>query len=89
MRCGVNSVRARSFWTSRRAPGPDAGSIFQMVTPRALPEGLPLVVSGRAVNLLAKPIPNVSTAADFSSVMATMRELGVAGTIPQELQQRA
>src|SRR5947199_1133383 len=55
----------------------------------ALPEALPLIVSGRAVNLLAKPIPNVSTAADFSSVMATMRELGVAGTIPQELQQRA
>ncbi len=55
----------------------------------ALPEGLPLVVSGRAVNLLAKPIVNVRTAADFSSVMATMRELGVAGAIPQELQQRA
>jgi MerR family transcriptional regulator, light-induced transcriptional regulator len=55
----------------------------------ALPEGLPLVVSGRAVNLLAKPIANVRTAADFSSVMATMRELGVVGTIPQELQQRA
>jgi DNA-binding transcriptional MerR regulator len=55
----------------------------------ALPEGLPLVVSGRAVNLLAKPIANVCTAADFSSVMATMRELGVAGTIPQEVQQRA
>ena len=55
----------------------------------SLPEELPLVVSGRAVNLLAKPIVNVRTAADFSSVMATMRELGVAGTIPQELQQRA
>ncbi len=55
----------------------------------ALPEGLPLVVSGRAVNLLAKPIVNVRTAADFSSVMATMRELGVAGAIPQEVQQRA
>jgi len=55
----------------------------------ALPEGLPLVVSGRAVNLLAKQIVNVRTAADFSSVMATIRELGVAGTIPQEVQQRA
>jgi DNA-binding transcriptional MerR regulator len=55
----------------------------------ALPEGLPLVVSGRAVNLLAKPITNVRTAADFSSVMATMRELGVVGSVPQELQQRA
>jgi hypothetical protein len=48
------------------------------------------VVSGRAVNLLAKPIPNVRTAADFSSVMATMRELGVMPTVPQEVpQQRA
>ena len=55
----------------------------------ALPEDLPLVVSGRAVNLLAKPIPNVRTAADFSSVMATVRELGVVSTAPQELQQRA
>src|SRR5215468_4107670 len=43
-----------------------------------LPEELPLVVSGRAVNLLAKPIANVRTAADFSSVMSTMRQLGVA-----------
>src|SRR5215813_736234 len=42
-----------------------------------LPAELPLVVSGRAVNLLAKPIANVRTAADFSSVMGTMRQLGV------------
>src|SRR6266699_1390562 len=42
-----------------------------------LPEDLPLIVSGRAVNLLAKPIVNVRTAADFSSVMAAMREQGV------------
>jgi MerR family transcriptional regulator, light-induced transcriptional regulator len=42
-----------------------------------LPDELPLIVSGRAVNLLAKPIANVQTAADFSSVMATMGELGV------------
>src|SRR5437667_4387610 len=56
----------------------------------ALPEDMPLVVSGRAVNLLAKPIPNVRTAADFSSVMATMRELGVMPSVPQEVpQQRA
>ena len=55
----------------------------------ALPEGLPLIVSGRAVNLLAKPIANVRTAADFSSVMSAVRELGVVGTPPQELQQRA
>jgi DNA-binding transcriptional MerR regulator len=43
-----------------------------------LPTHLPLIVSGRAVNLLAKPIASVRTAADFSSVMATMRELGAA-----------
>ena len=43
----------------------------------ALPENLPLIVSGRAVNLLAKPIANVHTAADFSSIMATMRKQGV------------
>src|SRR5215813_3399544 len=55
----------------------------------ALPEGLPLIVSGRAVNLLAKPIANVRTAADFSSVMSAVRELGVESTPPQELQQRA
>lgn len=42
-----------------------------------LPPGLPLIVSGRAVNLLAKPIPDVRTAADFSSVIGGMRELGV------------
>ncbi len=30
-----------------------------------LPENVPVVVSGRAVNLLAKPIPGVYTAADF------------------------
>ena len=43
---------------------------------------MPLVVSGRAVNLLAKPIPNVRTAADFSSVMAIMRELNVVPATP-------
>ena len=42
-----------------------------------LPSGMPLIVSGRAVNLLAKPIADVRTAADFSTIMATMRELGV------------
>jgi DNA-binding transcriptional MerR regulator len=55
----------------------------------ALPEDLPLVVSGRAVNLLAKPIANVRTAADFSSVMAAMRELDVVASVPQEISQRA
>lgn len=56
----------------------------------ALPEELPLVVSGRAVNLLAKPIPDVRTAADFSSVMTAMRELGAVGAAAsQEMPQRA
>ena len=55
----------------------------------ALPDDMPLVVSGRAVNLLAKPIPNVRTAADFSSVMATMRELNVVPATPVGVQQRA
>src|SRR6266496_2480312 len=54
-----------------------------------LPEDLPLIVSGRAVNLLAKPIANVRTAADFSSVMATMRELAVVAGNGAELPQRA
>jgi DNA-binding transcriptional MerR regulator len=49
----------------------------------ALPEDLPLVVSGRAVNLLAKPIADVRTAADFSSVMVAMRELGAVGGVAQ------
>jgi len=48
----------------------------------SLPDTLPLIVSGRAVNLLAKPIVNVRTAADFSSIMATMRELGVMPQTP-------
>jgi hypothetical protein len=51
----------------------------------ALPPGLPCVVSGRAVNLLAKPIASVRTAADFSSVMNTMRELGVLPSTPMSL----
>jgi len=51
----------------------------------ALPSDLPCVVSGRAVNLLAKPIPSVRTAADFSSVMSTTRELGVLPLSPMTL----
>lgn len=47
-----------------------------------LPHGMPLIVSGRAVNLLAKAIPDVRTAADFSSIMASMRELSVTSTGP-------
>jgi MerR family transcriptional regulator, light-induced transcriptional regulator len=42
-----------------------------------LPDKLPLVVSGRAVNLLAKPIPGVYTAADFGLILAIMRDLQV------------
>ena len=38
---------------------------------------MPLIVSGRAVNLLAKPIDNVQVAADFNSVMATLRARGL------------
>src|SRR3954452_17919798 len=45
-----------------------------------LPHGMPLIVSGRAVNLLAKAIADVRTAADFSSIMSSMRELGVLPT---------
>jgi len=46
----------------------------------ALPADLPLIVSGRAVNLLAKPIENVQAAADFSSVLAKMRSAGIAAS---------
>jgi len=49
----------------------------------ALQAELPLVVSGRAVNLLAKPIADVRTAADFSSVMVAMRELCAVGAVAQ------
>ena len=51
----------------------------------ALPPEVPLVVSGRAVNLLAKPIADAHTAADFSSVMAKMRTLGVMPAVPVSL----
>jgi hypothetical protein len=51
----------------------------------ALPPEVPLVVSGRAVNLLAKPIADAHTAADFSSVMAKMRTLGVLPAVPVSL----
>ncbi|MCC6869489.1 MAG: MerR family transcriptional regulator [Burkholderiales bacterium] len=51
----------------------------------ALASAVPLVVSGRAVNLLAKPIPEVHTAADFSSVMGKMRALGVLPAAPVSL----
>src|SRR5664279_4992971 len=51
----------------------------------SLPADLPLVVSGRAVNLLAKPIAEAHTAADFSSVMTTMRALGIMPASPVSL----
>ncbi|MEO8304231.1 MAG: MerR family transcriptional regulator [Betaproteobacteria bacterium] len=50
-----------------------------------LARGTPLVVSGRAVNLLAKAIADVQTAADFSSIMATMREFGVTAQTPPQM----
>jgi len=43
----------------------------------ALPAELPLIVSGRAVNLLAKPIENTHAAADFNAVIARLRAEGV------------
>jgi DNA-binding transcriptional MerR regulator len=49
---------------------------------RALPTQLPLIVSGRAVNLLAKPIDNVHVAADFNSVMAALRARGALPATP-------
>ena len=49
---------------------------------RALAAEVPLVVSGRAVNLLAKPIENVQAAADFNSVMATLRARGILPAAP-------
>jgi DNA-binding transcriptional MerR regulator len=52
---------------------------------QALPGTMPLVVSGRAVNLLAKPIAEVRTAVDFSSVMVAIRELNVLPAKPVSL----
>jgi hypothetical protein len=49
---------------------------------RALPAELPLIVSGRAVNLLAKAIDNVHVAADFNSVMAALRARGALPATP-------
>ena len=43
----------------------------------ALPDHLPLVCSGRAANLLAKPIAGIYRAANFGAIVATMRDLGV------------
>jgi MerR family transcriptional regulator, light-induced transcriptional regulator len=49
---------------------------------RALPAELPLIVSGRAVNLLAKPIEQVEVAADFNSVMSALRARGILPAAP-------
>jgi hypothetical protein len=49
---------------------------------QALPPDTPLIVSGRAVNLLAKPIENAQVAADFNSVMARMRAQGLLAQVP-------
>ena len=49
---------------------------------RALTDAVPLIVSGRAVNLLAKPIEHVDVAADFNSVMSTLRARGVLPAAP-------
>ena len=57
--------------------GQDRGAGDPLPAPCRLPEAVPLIVSGRAVNLLAKPIDNVQVAADFNSVMATLRARGI------------
>ena len=49
---------------------------------KALPSSVPLMVSGRAVNLLAKPIDNVQVAADFNSVTAALRARGLLPATP-------
>lgn len=52
---------------------------------QAMPAGMPLVVSGRAVNLLAKPIQDVRTAVDFNTVMVAIREMNVLPAKPVSL----
>jgi DNA-binding transcriptional MerR regulator len=49
---------------------------------RALPSDIPLIVSGRAVNLPAKAIDQVEVAADFNSVMAALRVRGLLSATP-------
>jgi hypothetical protein len=48
----------------------------------SLSPDIPLLVSGRAVNLLAKPIDHVEVAADFNKVMSTLRAQGVLPSTP-------
>jgi hypothetical protein len=49
---------------------------------KVLPEDVPLMISGRAVNLLAKPIENVQVAVDFNSVTAALRVRGLLPATP-------
>ena len=49
---------------------------------RSLSAEIPLLVSGRAINLLAKPIDHVDVAADFNTVMSTLRAQGVLPSAP-------
>ncbi|MBS0327742.1 MAG: MerR family transcriptional regulator [Proteobacteria bacterium] len=65
----------------RGISGKIAGQEIRSVR-RSLDADLPFLVSGRAVNLLAKPIDNVEVAADFNTVMAALRAKGVLPSAP-------
>lgn len=65
----------------RGISGKIAGQEIRSVR-RALGAGVPFLVSGRAVNLLAKPIDDVEVAADFNTVMAALRAKGVLASTP-------
>ena len=65
----------------RGISGKIAGQEIRSVR-RALEADLPFLVSGRAVNLLAKPIPDVEVAADFNTVMSSLRSKGVLPSTP-------
>ncbi len=58
----------------RGISGKIAGQEIRTLRAKLTPE-LPLVVSGRAVKLLAKSIEGVRTAPDFPSVVATLKDL--------------
>lgn len=79
---------ARAYHTSmvvllfdRGISGKIAGQEIRSVR-RALDAGVPFLVSGRAVNLLAKPIDEVHLAADFNTVMSALRSQGVLPSAP-------
>lgn len=65
----------------RGISGKIAGQEIRSLRAELAPD-MPLIVSGRAVNLLAKPIPDVRTAADFSSIMNAMHEMGLSTAAP-------